>query len=101
MDLLAQEIRKNGYIYSLEKRGEKAMIYKQVCAEEGITVGYEVFKRKIDKPKVVFGIELGEREIFPGNEDFGKWAWAVRSLERAEERFHNIESGIEEQTEEI
>jgi hypothetical protein len=100
MDLLPYEIRKNGYIYNLEKRGEKAMIYKQTCAEEGYVVGYEVFKRKIDKPKIVFGIELGEREIFPGNEDFGKWAWAVRTLERAEERFQNIEMGLDEQKEE-
>lgn len=100
MDLLAKEIRKNGFIYYIEKRGEKAMIYKQVCAEEGDVMGWEVFKRKIDKPKVVFGIELGEREIFPGNEDFGKWAWSVRTLERAEERFRNIELGLDEAVEE-
>ena len=55
MELLSEEIRKNGFIYRLEKRGEKAMVYRQICPEEGDIVGYEVFKIKVDKPKVVFG----------------------------------------------
>jgi hypothetical protein len=55
-----------------------------------------VFKRKIDKPKVVFGIELNEREIFPGNEDFGKWAWAISDEQRALKRFDAIENQVDE-----
>ena len=35
MELLSEEIRKNGFIYRLAKRGEKAMIYRQICTEEG------------------------------------------------------------------
>jgi len=94
MDLLSEEIRKNGFIYRLEKRGEKAMMYRQICPEEGDTIAYEVFKIKVDKPKVVFGIQLNEREIFPGNEDFGKWAWSTRYPDRAEIIYERIESGI-------
>ena len=94
MELLSEEIRKNGFIYRLEERGEKAMVYRQICPEEGDIVGYEVFKIKVDKPKVVFGIQLNEREIFPGNEDFGKWAWAARFKDRSEQIFERIESGI-------
>ena len=101
MDFLSEEIRKNGFIYRLEKRGQKAMIYKQICPDESNYIAYEVFKIKVDKPKIVFGIQLNEREIFPGNEDFGKWAWATNSLERAEYKFQRIESGIEEVEEEI
>ena len=94
MEILSDEIRKNGYIYRLEKRGENAMVYRQICPEEGDIIAYEVFKIKVDKPKIVFGIQLNEREIFPGNEDFGKWAWATRSLDKAEQIFERIESGI-------
>lgn len=102
MELLSEEIRKNGFIYRLEKRGERAMMYRQICPEEGDIVAYEIFKIKVDKPKVVFGIQLNEREIFPGNEDFGKWAWATRFKDRADEIFERIESGVvaEEQEEE-
>ena len=100
MELLSEEIRKNGFIYRLEKRGEKAMVYRQICPEEGDIIGYEVFKIKVDKPKVVFGIQLNEREIFPGNEDFGKWAWSSRYKDRSEQIFERIESGIGEDEQE-
>jgi len=96
MDLLPEEIRKNSYVYRFLKRGEKAMMYEQFDANDERTVCYEVFKRKIDKPKVVFGISLNEREIFPGNEDFGKWAWAICDKERALEKFESIENEANE-----
>jgi hypothetical protein len=92
MDLLSDKINKNSYVYNLILRGEKAIIYEQIEPEENVIVGYEVFRRKIDKPKVVFGVELGEREVFPGNEDFGKWAWSITDKERALDRFKNLEN---------
>ena len=96
MDLLPEEIRKNTYLYKFYKRGEKAMMYEQIEPDSGITVAYEVFKRKIDKPKVVFGIQLNEREIFPGNEDFGKWAWAIADEQRALQKFDDLENQVDE-----
>lgn len=96
MDLLPEEIRKNTYLYKFYKRGERAMMYEQIEPSTGQTVGFEIFKRKIDKPKVVFGIQLKEREIFPGNEDFGKWAWSITDEGRALERFNLIESQTDE-----
>jgi hypothetical protein len=92
MDLLSDKINKNSYVYNLILRGEKAIIYEQIEPEENVIVGYEVFRRKIDKPKVVFGVELGEMEVFPGNEDFGKWAWSITDKERALDRFKNLEN---------
>jgi hypothetical protein len=96
MDLLPEEIRKNTYLYKFYKRGERTMMYEQIEPSTGQTVGFEIFKRKIDKPKVVFGIQLNEREIFPGNEDFGKWAWSITDEGRALERFNLIESQTDE-----
>lgn len=93
MDFLSNEIQKNGFLYRIHKRGEKCLIYEQVDTEDDITIAYEVFKRRIDKPKVIFGIQLPEREKFPGNEDFGKWAWSCVSIEKALWRFDVIESG--------
>ena len=97
MELLPNEIKKNGFIYRLLKRGEKAMLYEQYCIDAEKVVAWEVFKRKIDQPKEIFGIQLGEREIFPGNEDFGKWAWAPSNYERALEIYDRIENSLPEE----
>ncbi len=91
MELLPEEIRKNSFIFRFVKRGERAIMYEQYDPEFDSTIAWEVFKRKIDKPKIVFGIQLNEREIFPGNEDFGKWAWSIRNLEKANTIFNDIE----------
>lgn len=99
MEILSEEIKKNGFIYKLKKRGEKSVIYEQFDPELNIVVGWEVFRIKVDKPKIVFGVQLGEREIFPGNEDFGKWAWACSKYHMAEKRFDDLENGIMHQEE--
>jgi hypothetical protein len=95
MELLAEEIRKNGYIYKFFKRGSKTLVYEQVEPDSNRIVAWEVFKIKVDKPKVVFGIQLNEREIFPGNEDFGKWAWAHSDYDSAMRKFQIIEDSDE------
>lgn len=97
MELLPNEIKKNGFIYRLLKRGERAMLYEQYCIDAEKVWSWEVFKRKIDQPKEIFGIQLGEREIFPGNEDFGKWAWAPSNYERALEIYDGIENSLPEE----
>ena len=99
MELLPEQIKRNGFIYDLEKRGNKTLMYKQTDAEADFVCAYEVFKIKVDQPKVIFGISLPEREVFPGNEDFGKWAWAISSKERAYEKFEYLENLTEEDTE--
>ena len=96
MELLPEKIKRKNFFYELEKRGTKALMYRQIDDEDNYLVGYEVFKIKVDPPKVVFGIQLNEREIFPANEDFGKWAWACTTRERAEQRFQYLESLVEE-----
>lgn len=100
MELLPNEIKKNGFIYRLLKRGDRAMLYEQYCLDAEKVVAWEVFKRKIDQPKEIFGIQLGEREIFPGNEDFGKWAWALSIYERAIELYEKIENTLPEDQDE-
>lgn len=99
MEILSDEIKKNGFVYKLNKRGKKSVIYEQFDPELDIVVGWEVFRIKVDKPKIVFGVQLGEREIFPGNEDFGKWAWACSRYHMAEKRFDDLENEVTPQDE--
>lgn len=96
MRLLENKIRKNGYEYRLVERGEKAFIYEQWDDEDNFTVAYEVFRLKIAKSKEVFGDIMPEREVFPGNEDFGVWAWSFSTKERAYEKYNRLESGEED-----
>ena len=72
-------------------------MYRQIDDEDNVLVAYEVFKIKVDPPKVVFGIQLNEREIFPANEDFGKWAWTCSTKEKADRRFQEIENSTVEE----
>ena len=98
MKELAEVINRNGYIYKQLKRTDKAAMYSQSDAEdrEADFKAFEVFKIKIGKAKVVFGVELPEKEKFPSDEDFGKWAWTYTDYEKAIDRFNKIENGIED-----
>ena len=52
---------------------------------------------------MVFGVELPEKEKFPSDEDFGKWAWTYRDLNKAMEKYNGIENGLlgDEENDEI
>lgn len=96
MKKLAEKINRNGYIYNQLKRGEKAAIYEQIFEDLGETtrIAYEVFKIRIGKSKIVFGVELPEKEKFPSDEDFGKWAWTYVDVNKAMEKYNQIENGF-------
>ena len=97
MKVLAEKIKRSGYTYELLKRTDKAAIYKQIPDEpESKNIYYEVFKIRISKAKVMFGVELPEKEKFPSDEDFGRSAWACVTLERAEEIYDRINSTPDE-----
>jgi len=51
---------------------------------------YEVFKIKVSPPKSMFGKDYPEREVYPGNEDFGVWAWCFNNKTVAEETYENL-----------
>lgn len=70
---LPLELEKNGFTYHQRARGERAAIYRQT--QGGKKVGFEVFRLKVVNahPK---DADQTQKEPFPGNEDFGRWAWA-------------------------
>jgi hypothetical protein len=51
---------------------------------------YEVFRIKVSPPKTMFGKDYPEREVYPGNEDFGSWAWCFSKKTEAEEIYKNL-----------
>ena len=53
---------------------------------------FEVFHVKIRPEGEVFGKVYPEREVYPGNEDFGQSAWCFTTLESATKRFRELTS---------
>lgn len=51
---------------------------------------YEVFRIQVSPPTNMFGREYPEREVYPGNEDFGKNAWCFNNKGLAEELYINL-----------
>jgi len=84
MKILEKQIKTNGTTYSLVKRTSWKAMYK---AEGG---QYEVFKVKVLPATEMFGNPVPEREKFPGNEDFGKFAWCLSSREKADEIYDGL-----------
>lgn len=85
---LPLQLRKNGYDYKQVKRNEHAAIYEQ--SDDGIFIAYEVFAIETQEASERNGIKYEAKELFPHNERFGKKAWSVKTIERAEQLFDSL-----------
>ena len=92
--MLQPIVKKNGFIYKLVKRSEKVAIYSQHYKESGGVAG---------GPANFGGVKsfIEPNEVFPGNEAFGKTAFCVTNMERAEVRFNELEGMLVDETEPI
>jgi hypothetical protein len=101
LKILPMDIEKNGFDYRLVVRDDRRLIYSQSL--EAKIIAYEVFKnliskyreKMIDMKKRTGRPEGAEnlpeyREVFPGDEEFGKRAWVYLSLDDAQERYHSL-----------
>lgn len=96
MKILPKKITKNGFTYLQEIKTEKIAIYSQYDNPNQKPVAFEVFEIKISKAgnmKLKDGtvVEFEEKERFPGNEDFGKWAWTYKTWKSAFEKHKELE----------
>jgi len=73
-----------GLTATLIERTKKKAIYLR---SDGY---YEVFKIKTKKASSLFGRDYPDREVYPGNEDFGNSAWCFTKKELAYERYKNL-----------
>jgi len=89
MERLPEELKCNGYKYTLHERGQRSCIYAQHVSPGQYR--YEVFLIKTRPAEKIFGKQYPEREVFPSNETFGKTAWVYIKLENAEKAFDAIE----------
>jgi hypothetical protein len=93
MKRLEQYIKKNGFLYKQIKREGNLYIYAQGYGSEKEfdPIAYEVFFAREQKEgdATIGGVDIHyeNKELFPGDEDFGKMAWSFRKIEWAEKRF--------------
>lgn len=86
MKRLQDKFQFAGWDYSIIERTEKHFIFEK-SAQFATRIGYEVFQRRIS-PAGKFvrdgvEIETEEKEMFPKDEHFGKWAWSGLSIDDA------------------
>ena len=90
MKLLPEFLKKNGFTYTLLLRGQRSCIYEQHVTQE--MTYFEVFINKVKPEQVILGRSYTEREVFPGNEDFGRTAWSYRDYKSAMKRYDVLEN---------
>ncbi|MEP1095915.1 MAG: hypothetical protein ABJG78_12440 [Cyclobacteriaceae bacterium] len=83
-------VRRGGFLYELELWHDKACMFSKTDEKSGRLMGYEVFKAKLQKERVINGRALPERFHFPHNEAFGEWAWSYQNLLKAIKKFKSL-----------
>lgn len=86
---LQTKYRKNGYDYTIASRGKISAIYCQQVTEK--VKYFEVFRIRVAPRCEIKGNIIEAHEKFPGNEDFGKWAWSINSYDKAMLKFKEFE----------
>ena len=89
MKALPKKLRKNRFEYDLIKRGKQTLLYRQNVSTD--VKRFEVFRIRIREAVTIFEVDYPKKEIFPGNEDFGDWAFCCWDLEAAEIKFKELE----------
>ena len=74
----------DGLTATLIERTENKAIYRRN------DLVYEVFRIKKAGAGEMFGKSYGDREVYPGNNDFGSTAWAYMDKNIAMELYHSI-----------
>lgn len=89
---IKESFKKSVFNYTLIKRSENTVIYKQ--EHEGRIIAYEVHKIRFAKPFVLAGNELNAREYLASDGEFGRYGWTFKSKNKALFKFAELESNV-------
>lgn len=98
MEDAAQEVKKT--VFPLERRGVRFEFIKDTEHSRIVKASlfsrswFESFERKINKARVIDGVELPASEAFPNDEAFGKWAFLSETIEGAELKAAEIDAKV-------
>lgn len=85
MQTIPDTYRQASQVLQLIKRERNAVLYGNNASDY-----FEVHKVRVAKAKQVFSKDYPEREILAGDEEFGRYAWACVTRDRAEARFADV-----------
>ncbi len=86
---IPQYLNYHGYDYTQVCRGDKSCLHRQTL--EGKTISFEVILIRIQPKTTLYGKVYPAREHWPKDTDFGMTAWAYWTLERAMEKYNELE----------
>ena len=84
MQTIPKGYKQAGYVMELQKREGNVAMYRSVMGDY-----WEVHRIQVRPAERAFGRDYPEREVLASNEEFGSFAWACNSQERADLRFRN------------
>ena len=91
--VLPETLKRCGYKLKQVHRSQYAAIYSVTDIETQQAHGFEVFEVRVQQAKTLpNGIHFAHKECYPNNENFGVWAFAPRTIERAEQIFAQMEN---------
>lgn len=93
---LEKEINQGGYLYKLVNKTSYGSVFSVNNEQDDTLYGYEVFKRKltpvcVDFEKRIFS-ETEFKEQYPKSTNFGVWAFAPKTIERANQLLQEFEN---------
>ena len=90
--LLPETFEKKGNNYRMIACTERGYLY-EVSHSDVKNPWYEVFKRKLTDTFSDFETKTlsgDQKEMIPGDESFGVWAWTFNELERADSKLFSL-----------
>lgn len=88
--MIRTKVLSNGFIYHPMQSGNRAVLYEQKDGKR--VVGFEVHILRTRPTKIVKDKTLRICNRWPINEEFGKWAWSYDTLEKAMQKFSELEA---------
>lgn len=93
--LLQDTFNSHGFVMKKVHETDSAYMYSKCWPGSTTPIGYEVFQRRIAKESTgcIDGrtFKTPAKEKFPGNEDFGDWAYSHISYDKAFDHVNGIQ----------
>ena len=91
MKALETEIKVQDRTLRQLKRAGMVALY-DLGSEGDMLIGYEVAVIRVRRAEEAFGKSYPEREVYPGNEDWGMYGWSYQALDLAgaQKRFDSL-----------
>lgn len=90
MKSLADQYKKNGYLFNKIARIHDVAIYEQLDPETNRRVAFEVFEVQKNQERIIAGKTIEAGESVPGSEQWGIKAFTVWTMESAISKQHKL-----------